>query len=373
MKVYIAIGGIGCSILRSFQEKEKEQIKNEQCYYIDTDCAGLSHELVDGLNIFQIGTLSECVSQGSRGFRNIGKAVTKFSILSNRLYYFFRAVKEMSDVELVFVTTSFAGTGSGAVFEIAEYLQALLWMPRNNKCTGCLIIAFSYDCFNYMSSFPQKTKELFDLNTIQMVMEASTKSNLFADVKTLNKVTASIFNPSYEMILIDEPIYEFSELYRVLLLDKYKLDSFDKKSKYIIKQKSSTPDVFISYSSKDQKIADLIVEALGDKGVNSWIASKNIVEGSYAKQIIQGINGAKIFVVLLSNDSINSQHVKNEIDRAFARLDDGLVIIPFIIEECELDEDCQYYLCRQEMFDGSQPPIVQRINDVVSRITNLLD
>ena len=78
-------------------------------------------------------------------------------------------------------------------------------------------------------------------------------------------------------------------------------------------------------------------------------------------------------MVLLSNDSINSQHVKNEIDRAFARLDDGLVIIPFIIEECELDEDCQYYLCRQEMFDGSQPPIVQRINDVVSRITNLLD
>ena len=48
-------------------------------------------------------------------------------------------------------------------------------------------------------------------------------------------------------------------------------------------------------------------------------------------------------------------------------------MIPFIIEECELDEDCQYYLCRQEMFDGSQPPIVQRINDVVSRITNLLD
>lgn len=371
MKVYIAVGGIGCSILRIFQEKE--QIANEQCYYIDTDCAGLSYKFGDGLNIFQIGTVAECVSQGFGGFRNIGKAVTKFSILSNRMDAFFKAVKKMSDVELVFITTSFGGTGSGAVFEIAEYLQALLWMPRNNKCIDCLIIAFTNNCFSYMSGFPQEEKELFDMNTIQMVMEASTKSNLRVDAKILNNVNAYIFNPFYEMILIDEPIYEFSELYRVLLLDKNKLESIDNKNQYIIKQKSTFPEVFISYSSKDQTIADLVVDALDNKGVNSWIASKSIVEGSYAKQIMQGINGAKIFVVLLSNSSIHSQHVKNEIDRAFARLNDGLIMIPFIIEECELDEDCQYYLCRQEMFDGSQPPIVQRINDVVSRITNLLD
>lgn len=75
-----------------------------------------------------------------------------------------------------------------------------------------------------MSGFPQEEKELFDMNTIQMVMEASTKSNLRVDAKILNNVNASIFNPFYEMILIDEPIYEFSELYRVLLLDKINLN-----------------------------------------------------------------------------------------------------------------------------------------------------
>ena len=211
MKVYIAIGGIGCSILRIFQEKE--QIVNEQCYYIDTDCAGLSHKFGDGLNIFQIGTVAECVSQGSGGFRNIGKAVTKFSILSNRMDAFFKAVKNMSDIELVFITTSFGGTGSGAVFEIAEYLQALLWMPRSNKCKDCLIIAFTNNCFSYMSSFPRETKELFDMNTIQMVMEASTKSNLRVDERILNNVNASIFNPFYEMILIDEQIYNKTKIH----------------------------------------------------------------------------------------------------------------------------------------------------------------
>lgn len=63
-------------------------------------------------------------------------------------------------------------------------------------------------------------------------------------------------------------------MYRVLLLDKNKLESIDNKNQYIIKQKSTFPEVFISYSSKDQTIADLVVDALDNKGVNSWIASK---------------------------------------------------------------------------------------------------
>ena len=371
MKVYKAIGGIGCSLLRLFQEKES--IENRQCYYIDTDCAGLSHNATDGLNSFLIGSVSDCVSEGSGGFRNIGKSVTRFSILSNRMNDLFEALKELSDVELVFVTTSFGGTGSGAVFEIAEYVQALLWQPHNNRCIDCSILALNYNCFSYMESFPKKIKEIFDINTIQMVMEASTKTNIYADEKTIEKINASIFNPFYNLFLIDEPIYEFDELYKVLSFDKPKLVLLDKKGKYIIKQKSVAPEVFISYSSKDQDIADSIADALKENGINSWIASRSIVEGPYAKQIMQGINGAKIFMVLLSRHSIYSQHVKNEIDRAFARLDDGLLIVPFIIEQCELDDECQYYLCRQEMFDGSQPPINQRINDVVNRIKTLLD
>lgn len=375
MKIYVAIGGIGCSILKTFQEKE--HINNEFCYYIDTDYNKIDYKSVynDDLNNYHLCLAPEKATNGFGGLRNIGRVVVKYNILSNRMNEFFKPLREISDsdIELIFVTTSFGGTGSVAVFEIAEYLQALLWMPRNNKCKDCLIVAFNYHCFSYMNDFPKKTKELFDMNTIQTVMEASTKTNLSVDAKIIDKVNASIFNPFYELVLIDEPIYEFSELYRVLSFNKSKLALLDKKNQYMEKQKPSIPEVFISYSSKDQNIANLIVYALNDKGINSWIASKNITQGSYAKQIIQGINGAKIFVVLLSRNSVCSQHVKNEIDRAFARLNDGLIMVPFIIEECELDEDYQYYLCRQEILDGSQPPIEQRINDVVITIKNLLD
>lgn len=369
MKVYIAVGGIGCKILKKLQEKE--EINDELCYYIDTSTSDLM--LSKKTNAFQLGSISEGVTEGAGATRGIGRAVTKYKILSNKMDDFFRPLKELSNVELVFVATSFGGTGSGAVFEIAEYLQALLWQPHANMCIDCSIVAFNYNSFSYMKCFPKELKERFDMNTIQMVMEASTKTNSHVDEKIIKKINASIFNPFYNLFLIDEPIYELDELYKVLSFEKSKLALFDIKEKYMIKQKSSAPEVFISYSSKDQAIADSIVDALKENGINSWIASQNIVEGSYAKQIMQGINGAKIFMVLLSRNSIPSDHVKNEIDRAFARLDDGLIMIPFIIEECELDDDCQYYLCRQEMFDGSQPPIEQRINGLVKRIKNLLD
>lgn len=145
------------------------------------------------------------------------------------------------------------------------------------------------------------------------------------------------------------------------------------KQNYTIKNKKLSPPVFISYSSKDQNIANELSEALQKHGIESWISSKSIKEGSYAKQIIQGINGAKIFLVLISKNSIASNHVKNEIDRAHSRLKEGIIIIPFIIDECELDEECEYYLCRQEMINGTNPPILDRINEIAIRITNLLD
>lgn len=127
MKVYIAVGGIGCSILRIFQEKE--QIANEQCYYIDTDCAGLSYKFGDGLNIFQIGTVAECVSQGSVDFvisENLLQSLVFFRII----WMLFKAVKKMSDVELVFITTSFGE-------QVAEPYLRLQNICR--RYYGCLV------------------------------------------------------------------------------------------------------------------------------------------------------------------------------------------------------------------------------------------
>ena len=76
---------------------------------------------------------------------------------------------------------------------------------------------------------------------------------------------------------------------------------------------------------------------------------------------------------MLSKNSIASEQVKNEIDRAFSRLKDGLKIVPFIIDDSELDDECSYYLCRQEFYFGKTPPIKARIDELVGKISGMLE
>ena len=131
------------------------------------------------------------------------------------------------------------------------------------------------------------------------------------------------------------------------------MQRLDCKKKYRLTQSkiyNRKPDIFISYSSKDQEIADKIADNLMRAGFRTWIATRDIKEGSYAKQIMQAIREAKLFLVVISKNSISSEQVKNEIDRAFNRVKDGMIIVPFIIDDSEMDDECQYYLCRQERF-----------------------
>lgn len=43
-----------------------------------------------------------------------------------------------------------------------------------------------------------------------------------------------------------------------------------------------------------------------------------------------------------------------------------------MLDESELDDECEYYLCRQERFYGNKPPIHDRIDELVQRIKAIL-
>ena len=147
-----------------------------------------------------------------------------------------------------------------------------------------------------------------------------------------------------------------------------------KKTYYIIPASTkNTPEVFISYSSQDQDVADMLVKIAKENGINCWIASSSIEAGSYAKQIVQGIKGARVFVVIVSESAILSPHVKNELDIATGRIKDGLIIMPFKIDASELDDECRYYLGRQEFFMGERPPIEERIIQFVQNIKKVFE
>jgi hypothetical protein len=46
--------------------------------------------------------------------------------------------------------------------------------------------------------------------------------------------------------------------------------------------------------------------------------------------------------------------------------------MPFKIDDSELDDECRYYLGRQEFFMGIKPPIEERIKQFVNSIKKVL-
>lgn len=102
------------------------------------------------------------------------------------------------------------------------------------------------------------------------------------------------------------------------------------------------PYVFISYSTKDSDIANLVLSYLEGNGISCWIASQNIEGGeSFAMKIVEAIEGCSAFVLIASENSNDSPHVSREMSLATAK---SKKIIPFRIQQYTLSKDNMYFL-----------------------------
>lgn len=121
---------------------------------------------------------------------------------------------------------------------------------------------------------------------------------------------------------------------------------------------------FISYSSKDKNIADNLCSKLERHGIKVWYAPRD-VHGPYADAIVKAIDKARYFIVILSQNSICSEHVLNEIDLAFQNISQGTKIKPLRIDSALFTAAFKYYLSRQHWMDASIPPLEERLNEFV--------
>ncbi len=124
---------------------------------------------------------------------------------------------------------------------------------------------------------------------------------------------------------------------------------------------------FISYSSKDKNIADNLCAKLEQKGIKAWYAPRD-VHGPYAAAIATAIDRAKYFVVILSQNSISSEHVLNEIDLAFQNISSGMRFKPLRIDDALFTPSFKYYLSRQHWMDATIPPLEERLNEFTQEI-----
>jgi hypothetical protein len=101
------------------------------------------------------------------------------------------------------------------------------------------------------------------------------------------------------------------------------------------------PKAFISYSHDDKNIAIKISEYLRNNGVESWIDKWEILPGDSLVQKIfeEGLSGADVFIVILSNSSIESKWVKQELDVALIKRIEGVTrIVPVIVEKVKIPD-----------------------------------
>ena len=101
-------------------------------------------------------------------------------------------------------------------------------------------------------------------------------------------------------------------------------------------------EVFISYKSDEFDDANWVRSILENNGISCWMAPSCIPGGSnYAQEIPKAIRDCKVFVLILSQKSQESKWVPKEIDQA---INEGKIIMPFMIENCSLKDDFNFYL-----------------------------
>ena len=104
--------------------------------------------------------------------------------------------------------------------------------------------------------------------------------------------------------------------------------------------------VFISYSTRDNTVAQQVRQVLEKNGIRCWMAPESIPAGSdYGQEIPKAIDGCAVFLLLLSDASQKSNWVPKELGLAIGK---GRKVIPFQIDDAEITDAFNFYLTNSQ-------------------------
>lgn len=125
-------------------------------------------------------------------------------------------------------------------------------------------------------------------------------------------------------LVIDDLVYQ---------AEKIKEDRHNKDKESIV--------AFLSHSSKDKKFIRQLAADLTRNNVNVWLDEQKINVGdSIASKISQGLVESDFFIIALSDNSIESEWVKKELNQALiSEIEDKKVmVLPLKLSECKIPE-----------------------------------
>jgi len=131
-----------------------------------------------------------------------------------------------------------------------------------------------------------------------------------------------------------------------------------------------TAEVFISYSSKDSKIADAVCHYLEEKSLRCWIAPRDIPHGhEWADVIVDAISASRVVVLVFSANANESPIVKREILHAVNK---EVIIIPFRIENVLPEKAMELFISVNHWLDAITPPVERHIKILADNVANIL-
>lgn len=131
-----------------------------------------------------------------------------------------------------------------------------------------------------------------------------------------------------------------------------------------------TASIFISHASKDQRVATSICTALEARGLNCWIANRDVQPGeNFQEAIVRAIRESRVMLLVFSANSNNSDEIKKELVLAGQN---KLIVIPLRVEDVKPNDAFSYELATRQwinMFDDWERSLEQlaaRIEKTVS-------
>lgn len=126
--------------------------------------------------------------------------------------------------------------------------------------------------------------------------------------------------------------------------------------------------LFISYSHKDAAFVDRLSTRLIEQNVKVWKDKWKIgVSDSFVEKIKAGIKGASYFCIVLSNNSLGSKWVKEEINLALVKesSERGIKILPLRLDDCEIPSALsdRIYVDFKTDFDSGFKQILTLVED----------
>lgn len=107
--------------------------------------------------------------------------------------------------------------------------------------------------------------------------------------------------------------------------------------------------IFISYSRKDTSIVNRLIGELKNSGYTFWIDREGIRGGElWRRSIVEAIENADKFLIVLSSNSVESENVRKELDIASEA---KKAILPIAIHQTTIPKDMRYQLAGLQRVD----------------------